>query len=218
MRVRFGEFVFDSGTRELSRSGEAQPLSPKAFELLGVLLECHPEAQSRKQLHERLWSDTFVSQASLTLLVSELRKALGDDARNPGLVRTVHRFGYAFCGTAAEVEALPTPPSATLAGCWLIWGDQEIALCEGEHLLGRDPDVLVRISSPKVSRHHARIVVRDGRAVLEDLGSKNGTCLGGSRIDGPSELADRSEIWIGSEVLTFRAVPATLTTETATRR
>jgi len=194
VRVRFGEFVFDSGTRELSRSGEAQPLSPKAFELLGVLLECRPEAQSRKQLHERLWSDTFVSQASLTLLVSELRKALGDD------------------------EALPASPSISPAGCWLVWGDQEIALCEGEHLLGRDPDVLVRISSPKVSRHHARIVVRDGRAVLEDLGSKNGTYLGGSRIEEPSELVDRSEIWIGSEVLTFRAVPATLTTETATRR
>jgi len=218
VRVRFGEYVFDSGTRELSRSGEAQSLSPKAFELLGALLESHPDALSRKQLHERLWSDTFVSQASLTLLVSELRKALGDDARHPGLVRTVHRFGYAFCGTATEAEALPAPPAPTPACCWLVWGDQEIALCEGEHLLGRDPDVLVRISSPKVSRHHARIVIREGRGVLEDLGSKNGTYLGGSKIEGLSELADRSEIWIGSEVLTFRAVSATLATETATRR
>lgn len=220
MRVRFGDCVFDSGTRQLSRGGEVQPLSPKAFDLLGALLESRPDALSRRQLQERLWPDTFVSQASLTLLVSELRKALGDDARRPGLVRTVHRFGYAFCGTATDTEPSPAPPppARRSACCWLVWGDQEIALCEGEHLLGRDPDVRVRIGSPKVSRHHARIVVRDGQGVLEDLGSKNGTYLGGSRIEEPRELADRSEIWIGSEVLTFRAVPATLPTETATRR
>ena len=68
-----------------------------------------------------------------------------------------------------------------------------------------------------MSRRHARILVEGDRAVLEDLGSKNGTRLGGDRIEGPTELIDRNEIWIGSEVLTFRAAPTTLATETATR-
>lgn len=217
VRVQFDDFVFDSGTRQLSRSGEVQVLSPKAFELLGALLEARPEALSRKQLNERLWPDTWVSQASLTWIVSELRKALGDDARRPRLVRTVHRYGYAFAGEAIEVAA---PPVARPDGgpcCWLEWGGREIPLQEGEHILGRDPGALVRITTPRVSRRHARILVEGDRAVLEDLGSKNGTRLGGDRIEGPTELTDRSEIWIGSEVLTFRAAPTPLTTETATR-
>jgi len=215
VRIQFGDFVFDSGTRLLTRSGETQALSPRAFELLGALLEARPEALSRKQLNERLWPDTWVSQASLTWIVSELRKVLGDDARRPKLVRTVHRYGYAFSGEATEVSEPPIPAAAPC--CWLEWGDREIPLGEGEHILGRDPGALVRITTPRASRRHARILVQGGRAVLEDLASKNGTFLGGDRIEGPTELTDRSEIWIGSEVLTFRAAPTTLTTETATR-
>ena len=215
VRVQFGGFVFDSGTRQLTRSGEPQALSPRAFELLDALLEARPEALSRKQLNERLWPDSWVSQASLTWLVSELRKVLQDDARRPTLIRTVHRFGYAFSGEATEVSE--PRPTVTTSSCWLEWGDRKISLGEGEHFLGRDPEVLVRIGSPRVSRRHARILVQRGRAVLEDLGSKNGTFLAGDRVEDPTELTDRNEIWIGSEVLTFRVTSTLLTTETATR-
>ena len=215
MRVQFGAFVIDSGTRQLTRSGEALALSPRAFELLGALLECRPEALSRKQLNERIWPDTWVSQASLTWIVSELRKVLGDDARRPRLVRTVHRFGYAFSGEATELSELRDPAAAS--SCWLEWGEREIPLSEGEHILGRDPGALVRITTPRVSRRHARILVQGDRAILDDLGSKNGTFLGDDRIEGSTELTDRNEIWIGSEVLTFRAAPTTLVTVTATR-
>jgi DNA-binding winged helix-turn-helix (wHTH) protein len=213
--VRFGDFVFDSGTRELTRAGEVQALSPRAFELLGALLEARPEALPRKQLNERLWPDTWVSQASLTWIVSELRKTLGDDARRPKLVRTVHRFGYAFAGEATKISELRAP--AADSACWLEWGERQIPLPEGEHILGRDPGALVRITTPRVSRRHARIRVDGDRAVLQDLGSKNGTYRGEDRVEGPTDLADRDEIWIGSEVLTFRAAPTTLATETATR-
>ena len=60
-----------------------------------------------------------------------------------------------------------------------------IPLSDGEHVLGRGPDSLVRIGSTKASRDHARIVVEEGRAVLEDLGSKNGTYLDGRRLEQP---------------------------------
>jgi DNA-binding winged helix-turn-helix (wHTH) protein len=215
VRVQFGDFVFDAGTRQLSRSGQVQALSPRAFELLGALLECRPEALSRKQLNERLWPDTWVSQASLTWIVSELRKALGDNARQPSLVRTVHRFGYAFSGEVTELSDSRLP--SEISSCWLEWGERQIPLPEGEHTPGRDPGALVRITTPRVSRRHARIRVQGDRAVLEDLGSKNGTFLGDHRVESPIELADRSEIWIGSEVMTFRAAPTALTTETTKR-
>lgn len=216
MRVQIGECVFDSGTRELTRDGEVLPLSPKAFDLLMALLEARPNAVSRDNLCERLWPDTFVSQTNLTGLVKELRHALGDDARAPRLIQTLHRFGYAFRGDAADLEERAPTASTKGAGCWLVWGIQPIALPEGEHVLGRDPDALVRISTPRTSRRHARIVVEEGQAVLEDLGSRNGTFVGTRRIEEPTVLADGDQIHIGSEVLLFRRAPGMDTTEAAT--
>ena len=102
VRIRFGEWTFDSGTRELRRREEAVRVSPKGFDLLGHLLERRPEACRKQELQETLWPDSFVSEATLASLVAEVRTALEDDARNPRYVRTVHGFGYAFCGEAEE--------------------------------------------------------------------------------------------------------------------
>src|SRR5262245_10361523 len=95
MRLAFGDFVFDSDTRELLRGGDRVTLSPKAFQLLEVLIENRPRALSKSVLHDRLWPNTFVVEANLSNLVGEIRHALGEDSRTPRFVRTVHRFGYA---------------------------------------------------------------------------------------------------------------------------
>jgi non-specific serine/threonine protein kinase len=96
MRVAFGDFVFDSDTRELLCGGNRVTLSPKAFQLLEVLIENRPRALSKSVLHDRLWANTFVVEANLSNLVGEIRHALGEDSRTPRFVRTVPRFGYAF--------------------------------------------------------------------------------------------------------------------------
>jgi non-specific serine/threonine protein kinase len=83
-------------TRELLREGTPVPLSPKAFQLLGLLVQSHPTAVSKAELQDRLWPATFVVEKNLTNLVSEIRDALGDDPIRPRFIRTVHRFGYAF--------------------------------------------------------------------------------------------------------------------------
>lgn len=62
---------------------------------------------------------------------------------------------------------------------------------------------VARVNSPRVSRRHSRIVVSDGRATIEDLGSKNGTAVGGRRSQGVVALEDGDEISIGPVVLTF---------------
>ena len=96
MRVAFGDFVFDSDTHELLCGGNRVTLSPKAFQLLEVLIENRPRALSKSVLLNRLWENTFVVEANLSNLVGEIRHALGEDSRTPQFVRTVHRFGYAF--------------------------------------------------------------------------------------------------------------------------
>jgi DNA-binding winged helix-turn-helix (wHTH) protein len=212
MRLRFSDFVFDSGSRRLTRRGEPVRLEPKAFELLELLLERRPAAVPKATIRDRLWPRTFVSESSLTTLVAQLRRAL---AGGEGLVRTVHGFGYAFDGDAASLEAPPPTAPGPCAGPSLLWQDRVFVLVEGENVLGREPDARVVVDVPGVSRRHARIVVDGAWAAVEDLGSKNGTFVGERRITGCTVLADRDQLRLGRTVLVYRcqATPASTETE-----
>jgi DNA-binding winged helix-turn-helix (wHTH) protein len=215
LRLRFGDCVLDTEARELRRAGVRRELSPKGMQFLEVLLEARPRALSKQQIHDRLWPDTFVSDSSLARVASEVREAIGDDARHPLLVRTLHRHGYAFSGTVALVGRDDEKPASV---CRLLWGEKMIALREGENLVGRGTEAAIQLDLGRVSRLHARIVVKSGRAVLEDLNSKNGTFLRGERIAGPSVLRDGDEIGVGTALLLFRAGHGDSTTETGTAR
>jgi DNA-binding winged helix-turn-helix (wHTH) protein len=209
---RFGEYVLDNRTRELSRHGEPLHLSPKAFQLLELLTANAPAALSKSDLQDRLWPDTFVIEANLQHLVGELRRLLGDDPRKPRFVRTVYGYGYAF-----------THPVATRAVrkggigliCRLLWADGQLALTEGDHVLGRDPDAEVVIDSPSVSRRHARIRIAAGQVTLEDLGSKNGSYVGERRVVGIVILKDRDDLRIGRIPVQVRLQQPGGSTETA---
>jgi DNA-binding winged helix-turn-helix (wHTH) protein len=200
---RFDGWLYDPETRQLSRAERAVELTPKAFELLGILLRNRPRAMSKAELRDLLWPDTFVSETSLARLVNEIRKALADPARAPRFVRTAYGFGYAFCGTAGEQPITRPRPSSGTSECWLLRGTEEIELREGENVLGRGAQAAVRIRSSGVSRAHARILVSAGLAILEDLGSKNGTFHKGRRIEGRVSLADGDQIVVGPTLLTF---------------
>jgi DNA-binding winged helix-turn-helix (wHTH) protein len=204
--VHFGDFTVDLASRQLLCGTEEIHLGPKAFALLEVLLTKRPQALSKTQLREQLWPRTFVSESNLTSLVTELRTALGDKARHPRFVRTVYGFGYAFCGKAVEVpDAIRAiTPRGRLR---LFLDDREITLREGENVLGRVDEGVGWFESPEVSRRHARILVADGRATLEDLGSKNGTFLRDERLTAPSTLSDGDEIRLGRVRMTFRVLP-----------
>jgi DNA-binding winged helix-turn-helix (wHTH) protein len=216
MRLRFGECVLDGETRELLVGGKPVHVSPKAFELLEILMESRPRALSKSEIHERLWRDTFVSDGTLTSLVAEVRSAIGDTGEETQWIRTVHRFGYAFSGPveAEEKRSRRRPPSFAYR---LFWRSREMALEEGENVIGRDPDVGIFIDHTSVSRRHARIRISGENAVVEDLGSKNGTFLRGERVEAASSLADGDKLRLGSVDLLFRVFPLSGSTETAER-
>ncbi len=169
------------------REGREIHLSPKGFELLAALAVDRPKVLSKATLQERLWPDTFVTEANLSNLIAEIRQALDDRARKPVWIRTAHGFGYAFDGEAVTLRheattSLGAPP------CWIEWGRKRFPLSIGEHVIGRDPDVEVRLEGTTVSRRHARLVVTAEGAVLEDFGSKNGTRRGNLRVTAPVRL------------------------------
>lgn len=208
---RFDRFTLEPGTRRLLDGGAEVHLSPKAFDLLLCLVEHHDRAVARAELQERLWPSTFVLDTNLASLVAEIRRALGDDADEPRFVRTVHRFGYWFVGALEGGASRPATPPARV---WLLWETRQIALGEGEHVLGRSPDVEVWIDAAGVSRHHARLVIDAEGASVEDLGSKNGSFLRGTQLSGRQPVGDGDQIRLGSVVLTIRIPPAPGTTET----
>jgi DNA-binding winged helix-turn-helix (wHTH) protein len=204
VRARFGPFSIDSETRQLLREGTEVHLSPKAFDLLCTLIESRPKVVEKEDLHARIWPKTYVIDANLNVLVSEIRRAIGDNRQQPEFVRTVHGIGYAFCGSAVQVEA--APPATEGLVCWVAWGNKTCPLAEGDNVIGRDPRSNVWLDAPGVSRRHARIRV-DGanrRVTLEDLGSTNGTFLRRSLVRTEIELADGDDIKVGTVVLTIR--------------
>jgi DNA-binding winged helix-turn-helix (wHTH) protein len=209
VRLRLGDLTFDSGTRQLLRGRAEVHVSPKAFDLLKLLIEARPRALAKPQLQEQLWPDLFVSETNLASLIGEIRRALDDDARRPRFVRTVHRFGYAFCGEAAEESAGSSVDSTPV--CWLLKDRRRLHLALGENVLGREPDGGISLDSHTVSRRHARILVSERGAILEDLESKNGTFLRNARVTTPTALANGDQIRLGSVVMHFRTASGSKT-------
>jgi len=203
--ARFGRFVFDEEGRELRAGGRPVPLSPKAFELLALLLRARPRALSKAELRDRLWPDTFVGETSLPRVVGEVRRALGERTEGGSYVRTVQRFGYAFAGAVSdEAGRAGTDQSASSPfRCALLWGQRMLPLAEGENLIGRGAECALKIPSSLVSRQHARILVSGEQASLQDLDSKNGTLLAGRPVRETVPLADGDELRIGPALLVF---------------
>ena len=204
--VSFGEFVLDPEARELRRGGEPILLSPKAYQLLEVLVLNSPKALSKSALEEQLWPDTFVVEKNLVNLIAEIRRSLGDDRRHPRFVRTVQRFGYAFHVAPDTLRSDQTVSRGSGVRFRLSWADGRAALGDGEHVLGRDPDLELFLDSSGVSRRHAVIRITGDAATVEDLGSKNGTFVGDRRLECLSQLVDRDQIRVGSIELTFEVI------------
>ena len=214
MRWRFGDLVLDSGMRQLVRAGREAHLEPRELDLLELLLRERPRAVASDRIRARIWPEAHVTDASLHVAVSELRSALGEDAKEPHYVRTVHRFGYAFAGDVVEEDNPPHSARSATSAVRIVWEQKTLPLEEGENVLGRDEDASVRIDAPGVSRRHARIVITGGDAVLEDLGSKNGTFLREEKVASPMLLRDGDEFRVGRTLLCFRCRPLTGSTQT----
>jgi hypothetical protein len=199
MPLRFGDFVFDAECFQLLENGAPVHLSPKAFRLLEVLIAHRPTVVSKQQLLDEVWEGQIVEEENIKNLVAEVRKAIGDDA-----IRTAHRRGYAF---TAHVGASGRPSAAV----WFLTDGVDIHPIRGCAVIGRGPECDIRVRSGSVSRLHARITTGPAGATIEDLGSKNGTVVGGQRIAQPTPVSSGDVITLGNVSLTLQQ-DTTLTT------
>ncbi len=113
VRYRFGSFALSPARRQLLNGSREVPLIPRYFDLLLLLVERRHEAVSRRVIFDTVWSDVVVSDGALTQAVRTLRRALGDDPREPSYIRTVSRHGYRFVFSDVTEEtdgpAVPEP-------------------------------------------------------------------------------------------------------------
>jgi hypothetical protein len=198
VKILIGAFTFDAARRQLVGEGGAVELPTKEFELLSLLVSKRPDAVSKEEIQNVLWPRTSVTEASLTSLVRELRAKLGQAGRK-GPIRTLHGFGYALASEEGPPEGGATPR--------LVRGETEIRIPSTGLVLGREPGLPGTIESDSVSRRHARLTWDGQDALLEDLGSKNGTFLAGVRISVPVALKDGDEVRFGLVTFVFRVAP-----------
>jgi DNA-binding winged helix-turn-helix (wHTH) protein len=205
-------------------------LEPKAMEVLLCLAARAGEVVPRQVVVDTVWATEYISDSTLTHAIAVLRKVLGDDPRAPRFIETIPKRGYRL---VPEVEwDGPTPrraaqaslpkaggPLAVVAGVrvqlatavsaaavehLLLCGSHEIPLSRPEVVFGRGVEADVQILAPEVSRRHARLELAEGRAVLSDLGSKNGTQVNDRTIDGPRALVTGDVLAVGPAGFVYR--------------
>lgn len=99
---RFKEFSLDVVEAALSRNGEQISITPKAFQLLRILVENHGVTVKKDRLISEIWADSFVEEGNLAFTARMVRKVLGDDAKHPIFIETIPRKGYRFIANVSE--------------------------------------------------------------------------------------------------------------------
>lgn len=110
---QFGPYHLDVSNRMLTRNGETISLTPKATEILIMLVRHAGQLVEKDELLTKIWADTFVEEANLTQNIFILRRALGDDRTGPKYIETVARRGYRFVGPVRVFD--PAEPQNGLA-------------------------------------------------------------------------------------------------------
>lgn len=179
-------------------------LRPRVMDVLLVLAGRPGDVVSFRELVDRVWNSGCVSENTITHCVEELRKSLGETASLPRYVQTIPRRGYRLVGHVRPAELTKASDPADEAQFLLVAGRLCAFLVEGGNLIGRSADAPICLESVWVSLHHADIAVSGGSAVIEDLGSENGTFMGFRKIDAATPLTHGDLVTIGDLRFEFR--------------
>ena len=206
-----GEWTVCPSRNRLVRGEEETRLEPRVMDLLVHLAQRPGQVVSSERLVDEVWSCHVVARSALSRSLAVLRKALGDDARDPRYLETIAKRGYRL---VAEVRPLDPDAEPVPAGCGLVVNGRWLRLHEGVTVIGRSSAADVRLDAPGVSRRHASLTVSEAEAVIEDLASKNGTYVDARRVTEPTSLPDGARLVIGQQVLVFRCSDLERSTET----
>jgi adenylate cyclase len=177
--VTFGRYRFEPATTRLWAEQREIKLTRKAATVLGLLIARAGQPVTKQELFACVWSNTVVSDDALTTCIQELRKALGDDAKQPRYIETRHRYGYAFVADlthakpAASAAAAPDvaqdlPAIAVLPFMDMSPGRDQDFFCEGlaEELI----DALTHVDGLRVAARSSSFQFRQNGMDLREVG------------------------------------------------
>lgn len=104
----FGDFRIDVLDETLSRNGEKLNINRRTFQVLQLLVEVAGEIVTKQEFFDTVWADSFVEDNNLTVAITVIRKALGDDARQARFIENLPRKGYRFIGKVELADPIPT--------------------------------------------------------------------------------------------------------------
>lgn len=110
MTYRIGDWEVDTAAACLRRGGEDIHIRVKTFQVLLLLIEQRGRIVTRAELLDQFWTNTSVTQDTLTQSITELRRVFGDDRREPRFIRTISKVGYQFIGPLDDLAPVETPP------------------------------------------------------------------------------------------------------------
>ncbi|BCS32917.1 hypothetical protein TBR22_A21410 [Luteitalea sp. TBR-22] len=107
------DVVIDMRAGRVLRAGTAVPLEPKAYDLLVLLVSRAGELVTRQEVLDRVWAGVYVTDNAVARVVAQIRRALGDSARDSRFIETVPTRGYRFIAPVTRQVAPPVLPEAT---------------------------------------------------------------------------------------------------------
>ena len=199
-----GSWMVEPTLDRISQDGREVRLRPRAMDVLTVLALAAGRLVSKQSLIDEVWRTEFVSDHALTQVIAELRAALGDDAASPSFIENIPRRGYRLVASVTPVAESAASNNGISMPFKLETKNGTRPLTQGQNIIGRTDEADISLDKTEVSRCHAMITVQGTTAVIEDLGSKNGTYVNGRRLDGPATLNNGDEIWIGRSAARMR--------------
>ena len=115
MVFEFGEFRLDQQRRELKGAKGEIALEPKALALLNLLISERRRAVSKEEIFAEIWPGVFVTDASLSTSIRQIRKALGDDGNRQEFIKTIHGHGFRFVAEVVDIAPARTARPADRA-------------------------------------------------------------------------------------------------------
>ena len=107
--IHCGDLVIDPSNYEVFLRSERLMLTPTEFKLLYLLAKNRHMTLSQEFIHRIVWGEDIQVGETLKKYIQRLRRKLGDDARDPTWIKTVHGVGYRFSSPARSSSDLPTP-------------------------------------------------------------------------------------------------------------
>ncbi|HJP68170.1 MAG TPA: winged helix-turn-helix domain-containing protein, partial [Sphingomicrobium sp.] len=194
MQLAFGDYVLDSGRRELSRNSVPVAMEPQVFDLLLYLVQNRDRVVTKDDLIATVWSGRIVSDSTLTTRINAARKAVGDSGEQQALIKTYARKGIRFVGdvradepsvgnaglleqhqgTPVSPVAATTPPATRLN-----WGGKPTLVVLPFNNLSGDPeqeyfsDGITEDLITALSKYHSLMVIaRNSSFAFKGAGSE----------------------------------------------